>query len=72
MNYHDAELVLLPVKLPHILLSDNAHNIIKWYFSTSNSGYASSIIILLASQNSFDLFFFLAHLIDSINVFSTF
>ena len=51
----------------HALLSDNSH-IIKWYFS--NSWQVPLLTILLAPQNYFDLF--LAHLIDSVNLFSTF
>ena len=51
----------------NVLLPDNSH-IIKWYFS--DSGQVPLLTILLAPQNYFDLF--LAHLIDSVNLFSTF
>ena len=48
-------------------VSDNSH-IIKWYFS--KSGQVPLLTILFTSQNYFDLF--LAHLINTVNLFSTF
>ena len=48
-------------------VSDNSH-IIKWHFS--KSGQVPLLTILFTSQNYFDLF--LAHLINTVNLFSTF
>ena len=58
--------MMLKIREKIVLLSHNSH--IKWYFS--NSGQVPLLTILLAPQNYFDLF--LAHLIDTVNLFSTF
>ena len=74
LKYDDADLVQLAAELPHVLVSDKAHNTNKRHFSAFKKWEAwaksKSVAILPASPNYFALF--LVHLIDSVNSVSTF
>ena len=74
LKYDDGDLVQLAAELPHVLLSDKAHNTNKRYFSAFKKWEAwaksKSVAILPASPNYFALF--LVHLIYSVNSISTF
>ena len=74
MKYDGADLVQLAAELPHVLLSDKAHNTNKRYLSAFKKWEAwaksKSVAILPASKNYFPLF--LVHLNDFVNSISTF